>query len=149
MSDQGLSVCFPDLVETLRKIQPRAVAAIQEAKVKKEGQATLAKLPRNVLGVAYAAYIDLKRCSDLREGYAAIYVSVPEMERAKDAIQQIERALKPKLDPDTTADYVWSYVAEQKRIFVQDRSWCQYRLHDLLQMLQKQVPESGRVEKDF
>ena len=66
-------------------------------------------------------------------------------------------ALKPKLDQDAKADDVWSRVEQTEgRKFSLGRDYqagartiCQDQLGLLLQTLHEQVPESGKVKKDF
>lgn len=101
---------------------------------------------------AYAAYIDVKRCYDARGGYSAIYISGPEMEQAKNAVQRIEQATRPRLDPDNTSDDVWLRVVQTDRNFQASgdyaegtRFLCQGRLALVLRILQEQVPASATI----
>jgi len=156
--------CFPDLVAVARKYVSRVEAARQAVKQKQQeeaqrqqGAAARAKLPDNVLATAYASYIDVKRCYEARESYAAGYISYEEMELAKSAVHQIEEELKPKLAPNIRADDVWSQVEQiEGRSFYPSRDFgdrdnklCRRRLALLFQLLREQVPASGRIEKDF
>lgn len=153
MTMKQMVSCFPDLQVAMGELKPRVEAAVQAAKQTQKD----AKLPINILGTAYAAYVDLKRCYDARQGYATIYLSTPEMQQARDAVRQIEQAVKPKLDPNTTTDYVWSRVEQAEGRNFQPsgdyqegmRMLCRDRLALLLGILREQVPESGRIEKDF
>lgn len=163
MTQKQAFACFPVVAKMARSYEARVDEA-QEAASQREQeeaqrqreQAERAKLPVNALGNAYAAYIDVKRCYEAREGYLQIYISDPEMERAKNAVRQIEETVKPKLDP-ITAENLWSRVQESEgRNFNPSgdylervRALCRERLGFLLQTLQQQVPESGKLEKDF
>jgi hypothetical protein len=157
MSPRALLSCFPSFAVALRAFLPRVEAARQAAKQRQEEEVVRAKLPINVLATAYAAYIDVKRCYEAREGYLARYITDIEMEQARNAVQQIEEALKPKLDQNAKADDVWSRVEQTEgRKFSLGRDYqagarmiCQDQLGLLLQTLHEQVPESGKVKKDF
>jgi len=157
MSPHALLSCFPSFAVALRAFLPRVEAAQQAAKQRQEEEVVRTKLPITVLATAYAAYIDVKRCYEAREGYLAVYITDMEMEQARNAVQQIEEALKPKLDQDAKADDVWSRVEQTEgRKFSLGRDYqagartiCQDQLGLLLQTLHEQVPESGKVKKDF
>lgn len=173
-----LSACFPDFAveleplaqkvaqeaaEQVRQVA-REAAAVAAAKQKladaqKVDQAAAdarAKLPINILGTAYASYVTVKRCHEARDGYAAIYISSPEMDQARNAAQTIEQVLRPKLNHNTTTDYVWSQVATptansypNRDYSERARSLCQSRLEALLGILRDQVPETSVMKKDF
>jgi hypothetical protein len=161
MTARQLFSCFPDLVAAVRKFKPRVEAAQQAARERQQQEAQRqqeqAARPVNVLGTAYAAYVNVKRCYEARDGYVVGYISTTEMAEARVAVRQIEKAVKPKLDPDTTADYVWSRVEETEgRRFYPSREYsegtrqlCRNRFSLLLRLLHEQVPESTTIEKDF
>jgi hypothetical protein len=142
--------------EMARKQQADQDAAEQKQKVAQEAAAQ-ANLPINILGTAYASYVDVKRCQEARDGYAAIYISNPEMDHAKDAVRTIEQTMKSKLDQNTTTDDVWSRVATTEgRNFHPSRDYqegtrslCRSRLEALLRILRDQAPETGMIKKDF
>ena len=64
----------------------------EESKIKGQKRA-LEATPTFVLGNAYISYIILKRCEQAREGYAAVYISDAEMERARTAVKRLEEKL--------------------------------------------------------
>jgi hypothetical protein len=119
-----LSACFPDFAvalepfaaaqkvaqeaaEQVRQQVAREAAAVAAAKQKlanqqKADQAAAdarAKLPINILGTAYTWYVTVTQCHEARDGYAAIYISSPEMDQARNAVQIIERTeTQPQYD---------------------------------------------------
>jgi hypothetical protein len=153
--------CFPYFEEHLKaaqeKIENEARQEQEEALRHDEEQERLGKIPQVVLGTAYLAYLDVKRCYEARESYAVGYITYQEMELAKNTVRQIEDAMRPKLDPGTTTDNVWSAVVKDddkpfypSRDLVEgDRRRCRERFNWLLEILRQKVPESGRIEKDF
>jgi hypothetical protein len=142
--------------ETARKQQADQEAAVARQTAAQEAVAQ-ANLPVNILGTAYAAYVDVKRCQEAREGYQLGYISDPEMNQAKDAVLTIEQTMKSKLDQNTTTDDVWSRVATTEgRSFhpsgdyqAGTRTLCRSRLALLLGILREQAPETGVIKKDF
>jgi hypothetical protein len=80
-------------VEAAAARKAAAVEAAAERKVQ-EAAAARANLPINILGTAYASYVDVKRCQEARDGYATIYISNPEMDQARDAVLTIEQTMK-------------------------------------------------------
>jgi hypothetical protein len=163
-----LLACFPDLVAAIREFSPRVKAAItateqkqkaaqEAASAKQKEDIAQANLPINILGTAYASYVDVKRCQEARDGYSTIYISIPEMNQARDAVRQIEQTMRSKLDQNTTTDDVWSRVATTEgRNFhpsgdyqERTRMLCRERLALLLGILREQAPERGIIEKDF
>jgi hypothetical protein len=101
---------------------------------------------------AYSAYIDFKQCHEARRRYVRAYVSDRGMEQAREAVRRIERAAKPRLDPEIF-DSLWSRVEVTKRHRIVDsfvesaRHGCMWR-SDLLKV-QREPPDSGRIVKDF
>lgn len=59
---------------------------------------------------AYRLYSYTQFCHQLRDGYALIYISDPEMQRAKQAIKAIEADL-PELDDDDL-DVIWNKASK-------------------------------------
>jgi hypothetical protein len=123
----------------------RAARAEEERRRQEEAEANK---PTNVLLLAYARYIYLKRCREDREGYLAINISEAEMGKAKEAVQLIEAKLKTKLDPNVNVDAMWARANElaNKRT---GREKCQYTYRELLKMYQALAPESNTITKDF
>jgi alkylated DNA nucleotide flippase Atl1 len=163
-----LLACFPDLVAAIREFSPRVKAAItateqnqkaaqEAASAKQKDDIAQAKLPINILGTAYASYVDVKRCQEAPDGYSTIYISIPEMNQARDAVRQIEQTMRSKLDQNTTTDDVWSRVATTEgRNFRPSgdyqegtRMLCRERLALLLSILREHAPELGTIKKDF
>jgi hypothetical protein len=148
-----------------RKIQEEAAAekrkiqeeAATQRKIEQEAADASAKLPINILGTAYTSYVDVKRCQEARDGYAAIYISNPEMDQARNAVLTIEQTMKSKLDQNTTTDDVWSRVATTEgRNFRPSgdyqegtRMLCRERLALLLSILREHAPERDTIKKDF
>jgi hypothetical protein len=97
-----------EAAEQKQKVAQEAAAARQKADQEAAAQANL---PINILGTAYASYVDVKRCQEARDGYATIYISNPEMDQARDAVRQIEQTMRSKLDQNITTDDIWSRVA--------------------------------------
>lgn len=149
--------CFPGLLAMMQEYASRLKSAIDDITQKQAEMIRVAALPMTVLGTTYAAYIDVRRCYDARKGYAVGYVSDPEMEQARDAALQIERAVKPKIDKAVSTERVWSRVARARSRAFQptgDYSYithalCREKLTKLLRILREQVPESSVIEKDF
>ena len=85
------------------------------------------------------------------------YITALEMEHAKNAVRQIEDAMKSRLDPGMTTDKLWSRVLRREfrplypsRDYKQGhRRLCRDPFDFLLQTLRQRVPESRRIEKDF
>ena len=110
-----------------------------------------------VLGTAYLAYVDVKRCYEARESYAVGYITYQEMELAKNTVRQIEDAMRPKLDPGTTTDDVWSASMKREdqsfypsRDFVDgDRRHCRERFNWLLQVLREAGAGKRQDRKGF
>jgi hypothetical protein len=157
MTGQDLLSCFPDLLAAMQEFAPRMQTAVQAAQRQQEDQLAESKLPANILATAYAAYIDVKKCQDAREGYADVYITDPELEQAKAAVRKIEDAIKPKLGPGENPDKIWSQVTQTEgrhfdpaHDFQQgQRYMCQRRLALVLQILHEQVPDSATIKKDF
>ena len=151
--------CFPDLAAMAHRYEARVEAAQEAARRREqeeaERQAELGKIPRVVLGTAYLAYVDVKRCYEARESYAMQYITYDEMELAKSAVRQIEDAMRPNLG--TSTDDVWaSYIKDEDPQFEPhrdyaegDRRRCGERFNWLLKILHQKVPESRTIQKDF
>ena len=152
-----LLACFPDLMAFTLTFDARVRAAKQREEEAASRQADLGRIPKVVLGTAYLAYADVKRCYEARESYAVGYLAYEEMELARNTVRQIEDAMRPKLDPGTTTDDIWSaYMKNDDRHFSpsrdfveRDRRRCRERFNWLLKILRQNVPESYRIEKDF
>lgn len=104
MQEPTIISCFPAIIPVGRAFADKLRAGADEARKRQAESTAQAQAPRNVLGRAYASYMFIKRCYDAREGYAAVYISQPEMEQARGAVRQIEEFIKPKLESGTTAD---------------------------------------------
>ncbi len=113
-----------------------------------------AKDPISVVGTAYHAYLDVKRCYEARKGYSVRYITDEEMELATNAVRQIENAIKPKFDPDTTVDGLWSRVEQNEghhfhpsRDYVEGEGRvCREWFNWLLQIQRDEVPKSRTIE---
>ena len=157
--DQAFA-CFPDLAAMARTYEARAKAAQEAARQREQEEAQrqteLGKIPKVVLGTAYLAYLDVKRCYEARESYAVGYITFQEMELARNTVRQIEDAIRPKLDLGTTTDDIWSSYMKYDQHFYPSRDYvdgdrrrCRERFNWLLEILREKVPESSRIEKDF
>jgi hypothetical protein len=118
--------------------------------------------PTYVLGNAYVSYIRLNRCEQEREGYAAVYISEAEMERAKTAVKRLEDKLTRGgliMNPDEggstwTTKLMWN---EANKFVSRDpvrrgdeyRNACQQIFRSFMDAHRKQVPEDDRIQKDF
>lgn len=166
--DQVLA-CFPAVAEALQK-EAAARAERAEAERARERRYALqrqqqeevirreqeqreaeAKKPINLLRTSYANYIFIKRCYDDRQGYLMVYISDPELARARHAVSRIEEKLKPDLPPSVTTDSLWSeanaLIDKQRMPLVQP--FCQTKLRSLEQTHRSLIPEDDRTPKDF
>ena len=157
-------MCFP----ALRQAGDQWGKQLLEAKAKAEAQAqqqaaerqAIENLPANFLGNSYIAYIVVKRCYDARAGYAAVYVSEPEMRQAKEAIKLIEDGMKPQLSTTDTVEQIWAKADQQSKrnvvfqmpTFGQDMTpayLCKQNLRYLVARADKLDPTRTATPKDF
>lgn len=126
---------------------------IERTAISQQGAPTNAKL-----GLVYVNYIDVARCYNARRGYLVVHINDFEMDRAKDAVKQIEKALSPSLTVQTP-DEVWetaTQVAKNSMIgklnsnFLADthaESFCKVSYQTLMRSFQEIVPSASRIEK--
>lgn len=163
--------CFPDLLPAMRTMTRRWDAADREKEqrrldsVKREEEQfgisqdelrrtvdrpETAKSSAYVLGAAYVLYISVRRCHEVREGYQVVYISDPEMDRARHAIRRIEDEAKPHLERGVSTDKIWSVAANvAQSMAVNDRGICQWRFHRLEEAYRALVPDDHQIKKDF
>ena len=73
--------------------------------------------PNGLLYQAYQAIQLVQTCYDVRQGYAAIYISNAELADAKQKMKKIEAALKPKISNETT-EKIWNRAATDNANYI-------------------------------
>jgi hypothetical protein len=123
-----------------------AQQADQRAKAERE-----AREPINVLRTAYQQYILIRQCYNKREGYLEVFISEPEMDRAKEAVGRIEEKLRNALPPGVTTDNLWSEEVDKspEPLWLVAGITCQAALLSLEKTYGELVPETKRLKKDF
>ena len=109
-----------------------------------------------LLGNSYVNYIRLKKCYDVRAGYATVFVSDAELEQARLAVKQIEDKLaasdlgNDRSGKPWTIEKMWT---EANQIVSRDgtlsRHICQTQYKVLMQRYRTLFPDAGQVRKDF
>lgn len=124
---------------------------LQEANRKE----ALERTPLYMLGNSYINYIRLKKCEAVRHGYATIFISDAEMERARVAVKRLEEKLGSQIGVDKTGKQ-WTTEAmweEANHISARDavptRESCQTQYRALLDRFRSIFPDAGQVSKDF
>jgi hypothetical protein len=88
-------------------LKVRDQAATQAAVERREKEKSH---PNDLLYQAYQAIQLVQTCYDVRQGYAAIYVTNTELGDAKEKMRKIEAILEPKII-DESADQIWNRAA--------------------------------------
>jgi len=105
--------------------------------------------PNGLLYQAYQAFQIVQTCSDVRKGYAAIYVSDAELSDAKDKMRKIEKTLKPKLVSELT-DQIWNrasvdnadyFRGVKTATYTNGKSYCDLFKRDMTGVSQKVLGE--------
>jgi hypothetical protein len=108
--------------------------------------------PETTLAYAYISYINIRHCYDARQGYLAINISDPEMQRARLAVERIESKLKPLLPSSEAADTLWQAADIQARDMLRmtaSRDFCQMHLLQLNSIADVLIPDRNQTKKDF
>lgn len=138
--------------------QQQVQAERSRREAQREESAARSKIPSNLLASTYGAYMIVRRCSDARQGYSAIFISAPEMDEARAAVTKVERELKAKLAATESVDEIWKNVADQEarsqiRLdgseFQLQRSLCRQSLEKLLDIVKENVAGGNALKKDF
>lgn len=106
------------------------------------------KKPDNMLRQVFRSYALTKRCYEERLGYEQIYISNPELSRAREAAKLLQNKIM-KMGDSIDSDAAWndsSRVAFQMRT---NRDICQLALRSLDEAVQQHVPEQSGIKKDF
>lgn len=106
------------------------------------------KKPDNMLRQVFRSYALTKRCYEERLGYEQIYISNPELSRAREAAKLLQNKIM-KMGDRIDSDAAWndsSRVAFQMRT---NRDICQLALRSLDEAVQQHVPEQSGIKKDF
>ena len=102
------------------------------------------------LKAAYGDYIYVKRCHDTREGYALVYISDPEFERARTEIAALEGKLKVQ---GVDVNELWDEAAEDSgnglRSGDLEYASCQEAFRRLNERYAGLFPEQAKIKKDF
>jgi hypothetical protein len=111
----------------------------------------------HTMAESYVAYIIVKRCYDLRQGYLAVYISEHEMAQATRQIKLIEQVLKPQLGE--TIKGLWSQADDRAKDtmrtiavgdFSNQNGFCQQLgLLGLSMQYEALFPNADRTPKDF
>lgn len=138
--DSGsLPACFPALVSILDRAAERQVAHWRKVKQQLIDDAK----PGNRLMDAYLNYVVVSRCNEVRRGYTYVFVNDVELQRAKEAVADIERSAL-KAEPEINADRKWA-EANRLRLDSFDRLRCQYALSKLMRL----APRKPTPPRDF
>lgn len=107
--------------------------------------------PLNIIGNSYVYYIGVRKCYEARQGYQLVYVSEPELARARVAVKALEdKAMQ--LMSDIKKEEMWKLanahvVALNNPI---NRDKCQFLLKLLMDSYRYHFPaKANGVEKDF
>jgi hypothetical protein len=120
---QGIAMiveCFPE---------------VRAAKAKYQEAVAAAKLPQNRLFRAYKLYAEVQFCSQVRQGYALVWVNDVELERAHIAAKAVEKAAVAEQSDLNTTDLWQQAVRSMKAENWMANSWnCQQALEMLVHM---------------
>jgi C-terminal processing protease CtpA/Prc len=133
----------------LGEMRQQAEAARQREAQLRQQQEQESRKPENLLRASYSRYIFIKQCWESRSGYLAVFISDPEMERAKKAVSRIEDKLKPQLPSAVTTDELWSEANNGTNRLPVTQEFCQHELDDLETAYRNLAPEDRGVRKDF
>lgn len=114
------------------------------------------------LSNAYKVYALIKSCYDERLGYAAVFISNPEMDKARSAIKRLEQLTELTNEETET---LWSAAAERARIEFASRMsggrysesatkfnrrgyLCQQEYRKFNALISERLPATG-IQKDF
>jgi hypothetical protein len=116
--------------EESKEAQERRRIAAEEAAQERRRiaawEAVEAAKPRNRLLSVYANYVIVKQCHDQRDGYIAVYINDTEIERAREAMGVIEKAILAE-DPSLPATEMWAKVSSEVRVqFYAGYNWSAY-----------------------
>jgi uncharacterized protein YjbI with pentapeptide repeats len=106
------------LEEKERKMKAKQMLALQKKKEKEKAELLLAlqkkkekekaDRPKNELGQFYRSYAGLKKCHEVRKGYAAVHVNSVEMTNIKSKAKSIEEGIFNKYpDIKPMKDEIW------------------------------------------
>ena len=85
--------CFPQVWQfALATLRAQKERELRQEKAKEEARIEAAK-PINRLKQSYFNYMVVKRCYDVRLGYAVVWINEIEMERARRAVSAIETSI--------------------------------------------------------
>ena len=131
--------CFPATWKLVKADDDSQVARAQQVKEARAKQAAAleasrqaAKLPQNRVLRAYALYTKVAFCSEVRDGYLAVYISEPEFGRAKVAVKAIVSAAL-KEDSSLNTDELWNRGRQSVNGFYATQPMCQGALNALLE----------------
>lgn len=109
------------LAKNKAEIQAQRIADAQAEEKQRQQEAEMAQResavaeaeaakPDNQLRKAYQTYQMMDKCVKVRDGYVQVYLTVPELEMAKNSVKKIEDKLKSSLVNST--DYLWAEAAK-------------------------------------
>jgi hypothetical protein len=125
--------CFP---ETWKTIQEYTAFLNEEAKAAAKRRAEIQaeeNSPHGQVRQAYTAYIFVRWCHEIREGYMVKYVNDVEMDRAETAIRAIVQKWKVQ-EPNMNTDQLWQQADQRVVGKPINLDTCHYGLRTLLDM---------------
>ena len=128
IDDKMLRECAPNFLKMIETIKTKADAEHNAAVA---AQAN-AQRPDNKLFEAYWRFVVVEYCHKVREDYAVIYISDPELARAQAVVKAVKKdalAADPSLNTDAIWDRALGYPKRQG--FPVAREFCQMTLHQL------------------
>jgi hypothetical protein len=102
----------------------------------------------DALQVAYKNYAIVKYCSEVRQGYAMVYINEIELHRARIAVKAIEDNAVTK-DKNLDTDALWSRALSEISGTPVSRDQCQFALNELFKQYNGIRPADSIIPKDF
>ena len=133
MTFDQLTNCFPQVWQfALATLRAQKERELRQEKAKEEARIEAAK-PINRLKQSYFNYMVVKRCYDVRLGYAVVWINEIEMERARRAVSAIETSIF-KEDSSIDKNDAWQEAAKVIRVSTQpvEQYFCQRAYNELL-----------------
>jgi hypothetical protein len=143
--------CFPNFKLAIEENRlAREAHAAERANAERERQMAESeqRKPSNILLMAYSRYIYLRRCFEERTGYATVYLTDVEIDRARKAISGIEKVMLNR-DPNIDKDAEWRGANAFAGRAVADYGSCHIELANLLKTFKSEDPLDSALIKDF
>lgn len=136
--------CLPDLMPLMVDVRK----SIDEQNKRLIAEAKEAARPENQLYTAYRRYAFVKGCYQLRQGYAMIYITEAELNRAREKIEGIEKdALTAIKGEDFNTTALFDKAVSANNGLNASYEACHIELRNLINI--KSTTGNFAIEKDF